>query len=500
MKLVNLSIAAAAACLFATSAHALKTEDRVLKGNYQVEYTKVPGSVESFNEMFTKGEVYGRLRSNMFYWDWENEQSDQAVDNTAWGLGGSLVYKTANYKGFSSTVGFYATFPLTNEEILTSAVPKTGVKAGKDTFVTAEDGSQKNNDVLAELTLEYKIGNTEVIAGRQKVENQIVSTNDTKMIPQTFEGIVVKNKDLPQTKIELGYLTSQKLRDHDTFHSLMVAGNNDTQGLSYNDDYGRHKGIKVSTVTAAGKDLTPAMAYVMAENTSIKDLKLNAGYYQIQDYLKDVVLEANYKIGLGAWSVTPGVRYYKQIDDGAGAIGGAAIGGTVTAANAASKGYTDGDNLDGSILMARLVADNGPFNAAIGWSKVSDDADIVSQWRNFPTWGYTRLMAQLDWIANTESYMARAGYDFGKAGIIEGLDTVIGYENINMDDTKALLGGTTWSDRDVYTLDVTKTFKELPNTEFKLRVGIIDAENTQNTIHADHVSYNEYRFEMNYLF
>lgn len=500
MKLMNLSIAAAAVCAFSTSAYALKTEDRVLKGNYEVEYTKTPGSVESFNEMFTKGDVYGRLRSNAFLWDWETEQSNQTLDNTAWGLGGSLVYKTANYLGFSSTLGFYATFPLTNEEILTSTPVKTGVKAGKDTFRTEADGTQSAMTVLAEAALEYKIGNTQVAVGRQKVETQLVSTNDTKMIPQTFEGITIKNKDIPQTKLELGYLTRQKLRDHDEFHSLMVAGDNDTQGLSYNDDYGRHKGIKVSTVTAAGKDLTPAMMYAMAENSSIPNLKLNAGYYEIDGYLKDVILEANYKIVLGEWNVTPGVRYFKQMDDGAGAIGGAAISGTVTAANAATKGYKDGDNLDGSILMARLVAENGPFNAAVGWSKTSDDADIVAQWRYFPTWGYTRLMAQLDWIANTESYMAKVGYNFGKAGIVEGLDTVLAYQTIDFDDTKARLGGTTWSDRNVITFDATKTFKELPNTEFKLRVGIVDAENTQNSIHPDHVSYNEYRFEVNYLF
>lgn len=67
MKLVNLSIVAAATCLLATSAHALKTEDRVLKGNYQVEYTKTPGAVNSIGEMFTEGEVYGRIRSNSFF-------------------------------------------------------------------------------------------------------------------------------------------------------------------------------------------------------------------------------------------------------------------------------------------------------------------------------------------------------------------------------------------------------------------------------------------------
>ncbi len=504
MKLMNLSMAAAAACVFATSAHALKTEDRILKANYDVEYTKLPGSAESLNEMFTKGDVYGRLRSNSFLWDWEQEAAGATMDNTAWGLGGSLVYKTANYKGFSSTLGFYATFPLTNEEKLTAT--KTGVKAGKDTFKTEADASQSEMNVLAEATLEYKIGNTQVAVGRQKIETQLASTNDTKMIPQTFEGVTLKNKDLPQTKLELGYLTRQKLRDHDKFHSIIAVGDNDTTALQYNDDYGRHQGLKVANIVRAGEDLTPGMMYVMAENSSIPNLKLNAGYYEIDGYLKDAILEANYKIALGGeWNVTPGVRYFRQMDDGAGAIGGAAISGkaatnTNGGSAAARATYKDPTNLDGSILMARLVAENGPFNAAVGWSKTSDDADIVAAWRYFPTWGYTRLMAQLDWIANTESYMAKMGYNFGKAGLVEGLDTVLAYQTIDFDDEKARTGATTWSDRNVITFDATKTFKELPNTEFKFRVGIINAENPKGDIHADHVSYDEYRFEINYLF
>ncbi len=505
MKLVNFSIAAAAVCVLSTSAHALTTEDRVLKGNYNVEYTKTPGSVETFGEMFTKGDVYGRFRSSMFLWDWEDESSSAAVDNTAWGLGGSLVYKTANYLGFSSTLGFYATFPLTNEEILVPSL-KTGVKAGKDTFRTGTDGSQNAMAVLAEATIEYKIANTQVVAGRQKVETQLVSTNDTKMIPQTFEGVTIKNKDLPQTNLEVGYLTRQKLRDHDTFHSIIAVGDNDQAALSYNDDYGRHQGLKIANIVRAGEDITPAMLYAMIENSSIPNLKLNAGYYGIDGYFQDVILEANYKIALGGgWNATPGVRYFRQMDDGAGAIGGAAISGKVASntnggSATARVSYTDPSNLDGSAWMARLIVDNGPFNAAVGWSKTSDDADLVAAWRYFPTWGYTRLMAQLDWVANTESYMAKVGYNFGKAGMIDGLDTALAYQTIDFDDRKVLAGATTWSDRNAITFDATKTYKELPNTEFKLRIGIVDAENPLETVHADHVSYNEYRFEINYLF
>ena len=114
MKLVNLSIAAAAACLFATSAHALKTEDRNLKANGQIEYLKVPGAVNSIGEMFTEGDVYGRIRSNMFLWDWDTSVAGKTEDNDMWGLGGSLVYKTGFYKGFGATAGFYGTTNVRN--------------------------------------------------------------------------------------------------------------------------------------------------------------------------------------------------------------------------------------------------------------------------------------------------------------------------------------------------------------------------------------------------
>jgi hypothetical protein len=124
MKLVNLSIVAAASCLLATSAHALKSEDRTVKGNYQVEYTKAPGSVNSIQEMFTEGEVYGRLRSNMFWWDWDNENAS-VQDNNMWGVGGSLVYKTGFFHGLGATAGFYGTVPMHSDNLDQLLTPTT---------------------------------------------------------------------------------------------------------------------------------------------------------------------------------------------------------------------------------------------------------------------------------------------------------------------------------------------------------------------------------------
>jgi len=491
MKLVNLSIAAAAACLFATSAHALKTEDRNIKGNYQVEYIKAPGDVNSFAEMFTQGDVYGRLRSNAFLWDWDNSNS-AVQDNDMWGLGGSLVAKTGFYHGFGATVGFYGTTNVRNDNTLTGSTTNFG-KAGKDTYHTRADGSEGGIGVFAEAYGEYKNGKTDVKVGRQMIDSIMLASNDTKMVPNTFEAAVIENKDIKDTSLRAGYIMSQKLRDHQTFHSVIAY-----EKYNENDDSGVHKGLTVAKINIAKEDVNPEMLLLTATNKSIPNLKLDAEYIGLDGFFNTVIAEANYQIKLNdAWTLTPGIRYLRQMDDGAGKIGGAALAGTVTAANAASKGYTAGDNVDGSIIMARLVAASGPLELSAGYSKISDDADIIAPWRGFPTGGYTRSMAQVDWIANTKNWAVKAVYDFGKAGLVPGLLVAADYENMNFDDAKAATTG--FTDRTIFHVDAWQTFKSLPNTEFKLRFATINADPAIGTT-VDYNSYNEYRFEINYLF
>lgn len=500
MKLVNLSIAAAATCLLATSAHALKSGDRNVKDNYQVEYTKVPGNVNSLAEMFTESELYGRLRSNAFLWEWDNE-STAVQDNDMWGLGGSLVAKTGFYNGFGATVGFYGTTQVLDDNTLPGGTTNFG-KAGKDTYRTRSNGTEANIGVFAEAFLEYKAGKTDVKVGRQGIDSIMIATNDTKMVPNTFTAAVVENSDVPNTKLRVGYIMSQKLRDHQTFHSVIAY--NATSKVEENDDSGVHKGLTTANIRSRSNgDIDPRMILATAENTSIPNLKLNLEYVGLDGFFNTVITEANYKIKLSdAWTLTPGVRYLSQMDDGAGYIGGATLSNKLQNATGASGGYTDARNADGSIIMARLVASNGPLELSTGYSKVSDDADIIAPWRGFPTGGYTRSMAQVDWIANTKNWAVKAVYDFDKAGVVPGLKIAADYENMNFDDAKAFTS--TFTDRTILHVDAWQTFKALPNTEFKFRFATIDADpaytsaTVQSTV--DNNSYNEYRFEINYLF
>ena len=297
--------------------------------------------------------------------------------------------------------------------------------------------------------------------GRQTIESIMLASNDTKMIPNTFEAAVVENKDLPGTTVRAGYIMSQKLRDHQSFHSLIAY-----EKYNANDDSGAHKGLTPANIRARG-----------------------AG-----------------DVGDG-WKLTPGIRYLRQTDDGAGAIGGASLSGNVVSTTAAKRddaraNYTDPHSVDGNILMTRLALSKGALELQAAYAEVANEADIIAPWRGFPTGGYVRSMAQVDWIANTKSWALKAAYDFGKAGVIRGLKVVADYENMNFDDAKAYTSG--FTDRDIFHVDVWKTFKEVPNTEFKFRFATVNADNgytspgVQGT--NDYASYDEYRFEVNYLF
>jgi len=489
MKKVGLSLVVITLCTLTTSAYALQTQKRDMKNNMSMVYKVKAKSVDNIQDMFSEGTLFGRLRSNMFMWDWDNENPGRTKDNESWGVGGSLLYSTANLNGFGATAGLYTTHTIgtDNTDVLYGA--KDFGKAGKDTYSRA-DGSGSSIDSLAIAYLEYKAGKTDIKAGRQIFESTLLRSNDTKMIPNTFEGISVINKDLPKTTLRAAYFTRQKLRDHSDFHSVIAVN-----GFSENDDAGKHSGLSNANIARTGADKNPGMLVLTAQNKSIENLKLNFDYMNVNDFVSSMIVEANYKIKLDdGWSVTPGARYMHQMDEGAGAIGGAALTGRAT-----RGGYTDPNNADGSLSAVRVKVAKGAGNVTLGYSKISDDADIIAPWRGFPTGGYTRSMAQYNWEADTASWMIKAYYDFGKANLIPGFRAALDYADMNYDETKLLAGSIGKTDRNIVHLDLFKTFDTVKNLELKFRAAIISADATPAAT-KDYNSYGEARFEVNYFF
>ena len=490
MKILKISLIAALVCAASVSADDAKPK-RSLKGNMQEVYNTLPKSVDNLGAAFTEGVFYGRLRANAFRWDWK----DKDQDNKAFGAGGSILYKTAPLYGISATAGlYYSNSPISNWRQSNNSVGE--VKSGKDTF--SRYNVDKDGDwemaVLAQAYLQYNISKTDFKLGRHTFESALTASNDTKMIPNTFEGVSVESKDLPDTTLKAAYFTAQKLRDHTTFHDVLTF-NDGTSNWNNNDDSGVHKGLTYKRLQDSGKDVDNELIVVAASNKSIPNLKVDATYTAVPDMVSSLIGELNYAIPVGGVTITPGVRYMKQFDDGAGKVGGAALSGKINAANARTNGYKSGDSLDASLWMARLVASVGAFKGLVGYSKVEDKADIVAPWRGFPTGGYTRAMAQVNWRANAETMMVEAKYDFGKANILDGFTAMARYASQDSDEKKQGNGGGQ-ADLSIFHMDLKQQIT--PQLDAKFRLGIVTADSRVSG--KDEDSYNEYRFEVNYLF
>ncbi len=469
-----------------------------LRTNMMHSYDDQPADVENIGDMFTKGMLYGRLRFNSFGFRWKEElQTASGVkvreDHAIAGMGGSLIYRTAYLHGFSMGVGLYATGALGTLEEDEAYL----YKSGKDTFSRYDKLTDNTNGILslAQAYLEYKYENTKVKLGRQIFESYLTRSNDTKMIPNTFEGLTFATKDIPKTVFKAAYLTRQKLRDHSKFHHVLAYGYEQGAPLdaytqyTQNDDSDMHVGLTLEKLQAKG--IKDRLIVLEAKNSGIDDLTLFANYTAVPDLLSSVMIQADYNFEVGGWRVVPGLRYMQQFDNGAGEIGGASR-------KSITVGYKDPDSLDSWLFGARcdMVLDN--LKLRLGYTRVADKADIIAPWRGFPTAGFTRAMGQYNWDANTKSYMLQAEYNIES---FEHIRIVGRFVHQDFDDEKL----TVKADNNALTLDVMKGFNGASNMYMKVRYAHVMGEDdiplpgVSGKLKSD-PSYDELRLEVNYLF
>ena len=487
MQIIRLSLVAISSFILTTSAQATLKNDKItLKGNMVLEYNKLPSSADTISEAFLDGMFYGRLRTNMFVWDWkqDNYPDGKLMDNKAMGVGGSLVYKSAPLSGFSMTTGLYTSQnPVFFRE---DAEDVNFLKAGKDTLSRGNtlDTGNFGMSVLGLAYLQYDFAKTTLLAGRQTIETVFTKSNDTKMIPNTFDAITANIKDIPKTSIKLAYIDKQKLRDHTKSHDVLAY--NPADKYSANDDSAVNKNL---TVDRIGDD--NSLLIVSVTNKSIKDLKLNLSYAMVPDVVSNLTLEAHYSIPLGGnWKVAPGIRYMEQFDNLDADYGVANLGTN-------QHGYKDANSLDSNLLALRVDVKSSDFLLRLGYSQIADEADIVAPWRGFPTGGFTRAMAQYNWFANTKTYMIRANYDFSKVEMLEGFSVMARYAIQDFDDDK---DGVV-ADSKILHIDMRQNIGT--QMEAKIRLGFLKMDDSikksDGSFKSD-LSYNEYRFELNYFF
>jgi len=454
-----------------------------IKCNLTIKYTQLPEEVDTLKEFLEGGIFYGRLRLNSFLFN----PKSAGEDHFAMGAGGSLIYKSAIFKGFSFTSGIY-----TSQNIWHSDISPSAYRSGKDTFSRynlATDGSY-NLTTMAQNYIEYKKDKNSLKIGRFLIDSTLLKSNDTKMIPNSFQGVYAKIGAIPKTKVQMAYITKQKLRDHESFHHVLAYGDNTddiNSKWSENDDGSMHRGLTVSKLKERGIDDRLIMLDI--KNRGVRRTTLRMGVTAVPDLVSTLSLEGTYTFKIDRkFKIKPSIRYIKQFDEGAGEIGGANLRNNTT-------GYNDPNSLESSLIATRIDFIKGAGSLRLGYSKIADKGDFLTPWRGFATAGYTRAMGQTNWYANTETFLVRGDYLFSDFD----LRVMMRYAKENFDDKKPAVS----SDVDVFTMDIVKRFKEHPNFITKLRTAIVKEQNpvlNRDGTYKKDPSYHEIRLEMNYLF
>ena len=465
-----------------------KLPKTALKSNGQLFYNLEQKKVENFTDMFKDGAFYGRLRNNNFFFAYNADDPSHDTHAVA-AFGASMVYKSASFSGFDTTVGLYGSHSFFND----NSDPINRLKPAKDTlsrFNYVNTGS-KSMAVVGQANIGYTFSETKFIFGRQLIETFYTKSNDTKMNPNAFDGVSFYSEDLPDTAVTLAYFYQQKLRDHLEGHSVLMVGDANSSSAvrpewSENDDSAMHKGLTYSALKAAGKPTDAPLIVMDVVNKSVDNLKINLASYVVPELISQAMGELNYKLDFDGFSVTSGVRYLQQFDNGAGQVGGASLGGLST-----TTGYTNPNSLNSKMIAARLVTAFDQYKIRLGYTNILDEADLVTPWRAFPTSGYTRSMGMYNWKANTKSYRVEFLKNANSEGIYRDIFMQISALYIDGDIKKSIT-----ADSMFYYAGFIKNIESIPNFQYKLRLGYRDFVGDSSSVS----SYLDSRLEFNYLF
>ncbi|MEE4279163.1 MAG: hypothetical protein V2I82_11910 [Halieaceae bacterium] len=480
MHSVHCGAAGLAALLILPGGAQAQDAYRSLAGNMVVSYSPLLDSAESPLEVLTKGEIYGRIRSNSFRWDWEEPVPGALVDHEIAGLGGSIVFKSADYRGLGFTVGAYGTStPWQNFELN----DYRALKAGKD--LVSRGSRDGEYAVIGEAFLQWQGDRGQLRAGRQIYESAFTASNDTKMIPNTFDGVSAQFNATADTHLYAAWFDGQKLRDHRHAHDVLTFRDANGDPWRNQDDAGVHRGLSFQNFVDAGQ--SPENELWIASLDHGRDgFQARLSTLLVPDVVGQAAIEASRKFAGERWVLTPAVKYFHQQDRGGGAVGGASLLGNAGPDN--PLGYRDPDSLDGGMLAARVDIRHigSGLDFRFGYTDVFDEGDLVAPWRGFPTGGYTRAMGQYNWRSNTRSWMVQLKGDLSRFLPWDGLGILARFADMDLDESK----GAGMTDRTAFNVDLTQRFTASTMGRFR-SVFVNDDGPT---------GYNEYRIELNYLF
>lgn len=361
------------------------------------------------------GTVSGQLRS--FYVD-RTYSGILENNRNSWAFGGWIGYDTAEWNGLSAGVKFYA---VENAKIHDG--PITSASYDPSLF----GGEFDDYGFIGEAYLNYKMGNTNLKVGRQKLNTPLAGADDARMLPNLFEAAVLSNADIEDTTLILAHVTRMTVGTFGNVYGPASA-------LSLQSGYGL--GYKEGTsgnfadmgVIALGKGTdTDGVTAAAVIYKGIEGMNLQAWNYYSHDILNAVYLSADYGFKASdSVKMKASAQYIGQSD-----VGDALAG-----------------EVDSNYWAAKLSTSVGALSAYIAYSQTGDsdgavNGGIITPWGGIPA--YTQgMVTRHMFFADTATTKIAATY---KMNEMTGLNLKASayYVSFDIGDANTYKPGVAWT-------------------------------------------------------
>ncbi|MDG1580228.1 OprD family porin [Pseudomonas sp. GOM6] len=295
-------------------------------------------SAQSESNGFVEDSSLNVLSRNLyFYRDFRNAGPDRDDDPQEWGQGFITTFESGFTEG---TVGFGV-----------DAIGLLGLKldsgkgrSGSGLFPTGSDGRSQDDYSEAGGAVKLRVSNTVLKYGDQFTALPVLSTDDSRLLPEVAEGFMVTSSEIEGLELNAGHFTAINAQDQ-TYHDSLGLKGADVFGGSYSFTDNLSASLYYSDVEDSFEKYYGNLNYTygISDNQS---LNFDFNIYQT-DYDKEYTdtgsdedntiwsLAAAYNIGAHTFTAA----YQKSIGgfDGTGYDYGVDGGGTVWLANSIQR-------------------------------------------------------------------------------------------------------------------------------------------------------------------
>ena len=335
------------------------------------------------------------LKLRNFYINTDNRDagtkpSGAQSKNEEWGQGFQVDYTS----GFTAgTVGFGLDAIALLGVRLDSGGGTNGATStsyGGTVFPSKSNGKAVNDFSSLGVTAKAKFSQTELRYGTLMPKLPVISYNDGRLLPQTFEGGQVTSNEIKDLTLIAGQIEHVKGRNSSSNEQMSIGGANARTANSNK------------------------FVYAGGDYKITKDLTAQYYYGNLEDFYKQHFLGLVHN-----WAIGPGVlksdfRYFNSSDDGANGNTPAYYSSGNYTGSASGRGKVD-NNLYSGLFLYTVAGHT--FGGGYQVSNGSSDFPWLNQGDGSSNYTITDSQIQKFGRAGERTWQARYSYDFAKVGV-----------------------------------------------------------------------------------